>query len=338
MIDHISLLKANSELVKRTIEYFTAESTNPKAFKEIKEIGVEKSNHFKKRNGETFINMGYLSVFDFTMYLFEKNMAGNAGVKPRVVELTLKLMEDKLIISALDPATLGNRSEKRYKSNIEYAKLLYDKDLIDNLIFGINHIISKYQNSVVKIENIDKNKDAAIGTGFLIENEGTQIIVTNKHVLEKSIKLRIFDKDDREISFEDPYKDDQSDLAIIPLSSKLNSPGFHLNSSMEILSEIITIGYPSIPMTKLAYQVYHKGEVNSFVEDYSGNKLFLISAKTSSGNSGSPVIDKTGTVIGIITEELFEKEQFKEKGKLPYYAAIPSIEIIRVIRRYKQNN
>jgi hypothetical protein len=91
-------------------------------------------------------------------------------------------------------------------------------------------------------------------------------------------------------------------------------------------------------MTKYSYQVYHKGEVNSFVEDYKSNKLFLFSAKTSSGNSGSPVIDKTGMVLGIVTEELFEKDKFYEKGKLPYYAAIPAIEIGRMISERMLSN
>lgn len=276
--------------------------------------------------------MGYLSAFDFTMYLSEKKLI-DGGVKMRVVELTLKSLEEKLIISPVDQMLTGN-NDKRYKSNGEYTKNLYDNNLIANLIFGFNYIVSKYQYSVVKIENIDKNTDASIGTGFLITYDGKQIIVTNRHVVDGATKIRVLDKDDNEIDFETPFKDEKSDLAIIPISSQLNSPELQLNPVMEILSEIVTIGYPSIPMTKLAYQVYHKGEVNSFVEDYYGNKLFLISAKTSSGNSGSPVIDKTGLVIGIITEELFEKELFDKKGKLPYYAAIPTNEIFRVLNEY----
>lgn len=87
-------------------------------------------------------------------------------------------------------------------------------------------------------------------------------------------------------------------------------------------------------MTKHSYQVYHKGELNSFVEDYRENQLFLFSAKTSSGNSGSPIIDKYGMVIGIVTEELFEQELFYEKGKLPYYAGIPTEEIIKSVNEY----
>lgn len=334
MIEYTDILKAHPELVQQTINFFTAQSTNPKSFSEIKAIGIKWAKHFKKPNAETFVNMGYLSVFDFQMYLNEKKLIGK-GVKMGVVDLILKILEEKLIISPVDK-TLTGIGDKRYQSNGVYTKHLYDNDLIDNVIFGFNYIISNYQKSVVKIENIDKNKDASIGTGFLIEDEDKQLIITNKHVLEKAVKLRLLNKDDVELKFETPYKDENSDLAILPLSNKIESPNLQLNLSLEILSEIITIGYPSIPMTKFSYQIYHKGEINSFVEDYFGNKLFLISAKTSSGNSGSPVIDKTGLVVGIITEELFEKELFNKKGKLPYYAAIPAEEIVRVINEYKK--
>lgn len=87
------------------------------------------------------------------------------------------------------------------------------------------------------------------------------------------------------------------------------------------LSDIITIGYPAIPMTREAYQVYHKGEVNGHVKDYFGHETFLFSAKTSPGNSGSPIVDSNGMVCGIVTQEYFEKEKFKENGQLPYYSA-----------------
>lgn len=81
-------------------------------------------------------------------------------------------------------------------------------------------------------------------------------------------------------------------------------------------------------MTKYAYQVYHKGEINSHIEDYFGNKLFLFSAKTSPGNSGGPIIERSGMVIGIVTEMLFEQEEFFQKGILPYSAGIPATKII----------
>ena len=68
----------------------------------------------------------------------------------------------------------------------------------------------------------------------------------------------------------------------------------------------------------------NKGEINSYIENYSGNTLFLISAKTSSGNSESPVINEKGQVLGMVAHELFEKGALLEKGKLLYTGIIPT--------------
>ena len=77
--------------------------------------------------------------------------------------------------------------------------------------------------------------------------------------------------------------DPKRDLAIIELVSDFDLGSFHIYPEVKELSEIITIGYPKIPLSRYAYQVYHKGEITSHIEDYFGNKLFLFSAKTSPG-------------------------------------------------------
>ena len=291
----------------------------------------------KKLNGETFIKMGFLSAFDFTMYAVENKEKWDLkdGIQVRVVEMALDILQSKLIITKVE-SMLTFGGDTRYQVNEKYAKLLYERDLIYNVMFGFQYILDKYKNSIIKIENIDKRKDHSIGTGFIVLQENISLIITNKHVLKNAETINIYDKDDMKLEFNEPILSNDKDIAIIPLKEKQKHPHFILSEDIQIISEIITIGYPSIPMAKLAYQVCHKGEVNSSIEDYRGNKLFLISAKTSSGNSGSPVINDFGNVIGIITEELFEKDLFYEKGKLPYYAAIPSIEIIETLENMKK--
>ena len=324
------VLTTNFELSNNAIEYFTAEIANPQLFEEIKRIGIEKSKVFNRPNGETYINLGYLSLFDFMMYMGETKQIRD-GIMPKFVEVVIHKLEEEGIINSL-PENFGNLNDRRYKASGNIAKFLYERGLIINVIGGWRFIIERYCNSVVKIEHKAKSGDYSIGTGFYYaacnSNIEKHLIITNKHVLENAKSIKVFTKDDVEIKYSSICTDKKRDIGFIELDSKLSSQNFHFNSGVEVLSELITIGYPSIPMTKQAYQVYHKGELNSLVEDYYDNKLFLFSAKTSSGNSGSPIIDKYGMIIGIVTEELFEQEQFFQKGKLPYYAGIPTEEII----------
>lgn len=320
------------QIVKEAINFFTAEHTNKEKFEEIKRICIPHAIKANRPNGQTFITVGNLSTFDFLSYLGEKKLISGA-IKTRAIELLLEGMVEHGVVSPISGFMQVNSLEPRYRSAGDYTKFLYDRDLILNVVCGWKYIIDRYKDSVLKIQHKDKSGDYSIGTGFYYaagnEKVVKYLIITNKHVIEKATEIKVFSRTDKEISYKDIKVNSTRDLAFIELNQPLESPIFHFNPGREIFSEIITIGYPSVPMTKLAYQIYHKGEINSFVEDYRDNQLFLFSAKTSSGNSGSPIIDKYGMVIGIVTEELFEQEQFYQKGKLPYYAGIPTDEIIK---------
>jgi S1-C subfamily serine protease len=313
------------DTVDKTINYFTAEFTNPTEFKKIKELAVETIKKTGNKSVEGYIQSGHLSTHDFLIYLGANKLLGDKGIKTQIVNITLKLLVENFIVNPLDSVVVS--AQMRYKANM-FSAVLKTLDVIHNIIFGFNFIIEKYRKSVLKIEHTNSDDEPSIGTGFLIfkKNKG-QYIVTNKHVVEGYKKLRLLDVDDNEMEFGNITLHPAKDLALVELKSTIDSPSFQLNMTFDIMSEIITIGYPSIPMTKYSYQVVHRGEINSMVEDYESNKIFLFSAKTSSGNSGSPIIDKSGTILGIVTQELFEEAAFRQKGKLPYYAAIPSIEI-----------
>lgn len=323
------LLSTNTELAEKAIDYFTSQVTNPKLFGEAKKIAIDKANSNNKQKDIGLIEMGYLSTMDFLHYMTKTGQI-NGGTKTSLIQELIQSLKSHKIINTI-PEGILNSFEIRYKAAGDYTKFLYKRGLILNVVCGWKYIIEKYSASVLKIVNISKDDIHSIGTGFYYaagNNDFVKhLIITNKHVVEKSKKINVFDNENKPIEYSEIIVDPKRDLAFILLKKKLQTPIFYLNSSIEILSEILTIGYPSIPMTKEAYQVYHKGELNSFVEDYFKNELFLFSAKTSSGNSGSPIIDEFGMVIGIVTEELFEKDEFYAKGKLPYYAGIPTEEI-----------
>lgn len=333
MITDYLILSSNDELVTEIIDFFTSQETNPDLFNEIKDVCIDHSKKFRKADSEMYINMGFLSGFDFLMYMSHTKKIGN-GIKTRFVEIALQQLVKNYILTPLDSLVVYNQ-DQRYKVAGKYAKVMYQQKLIKNLLYGFNYIIDCYRNSVVKIEHVNHNDDTSIGTGFLITSNSEYIIVTNKHVVENAKKIRVLTYDEQEIKVKSIFKDNERDLALVFIEYYDAIP-FVLNVDLDVMKEIITIGYPKIPTTKYAYQVYHKGEVNSFVEDYWNHKLFLISAKTSSGNSGSPIVDHAGRVVGVITEELFEKDMLFEKGKLPYYAGIPVIEILKSIE--KSNN
>lgn len=320
-----TVLRQYEELIKIVMEFFTSKATNPDYFDKIKEFGKEDPRLKRILNHEAFIRLGYLTRDDFMMYAISNKLVDSVPVQ--VLDLILEALTENLIILKMEPNTMNN-THSMFIVNDNLAKHYHSNGLLFNKLFGFDYIIEKYIPSIFKIENIQDGKPD-IGNGFLIPFDEKLVILTNQHVVEKADELIVKNHKEEIIEFETVIEDDKNDLAFIFPSQEISGViPFILNLNYKVLEEILTIGYPPIPTTKASYPLCHVGEINSFVENYWGNSLFVFSAKTNPGNSGSPIIDKKGSIVGIVTQQLEEKEWYK-KSKLPYYAGIPSNEITR---------
>ncbi len=269
---------------------------------------------------------GFFTSLTFSQYASLNHLIpGNNGVPVALVEQILSIFSDLSIIDRIPPYSPYN-TKPMYHATNGISRWYKQTGCLFNRIFGFDYISSKYGGSVFKI-SILKNQDYSIGTGFLINSNGKSFLLTNKHVIDGAEKIKVFNSDDEEQEVFTPITDEVNDLAIIQFKHVQAVEHFKLHKEINILSEVLTIGYPPVATSKFSNALFHKGEVNSFIEDYSGSKLFLFSAKTNPGNSGSPIIDHYGTVIGIASDQLEHKDGIFN-GKLPYYAAIPSSEIL----------
>lgn len=322
----IKILNQHPEVTKTALDFFTCLGYDSKMYEEIRELFEKRYLKYNNIHEVSGARLGNYTANDFVFFMASKIDPVPGGIAEIVIEELFK----KNVLLKSENTTSGSRVE--YRPNIELVKFLRDNNLLLNLFYGFNFIIKKYKSSVPIIEVQDNNGDMSAGTGFYVKYKNSPLIVTNKHVIEKQKILNLF-YDSYKLDIKKTILSDNHDIAFILLDKEPNLEPLFLNKSLNVLDDIITIGYPAIPMTQEAYQVYHKGEVNSFVKEYNGSNLFVISAKTSSGNSGSPVIDKYGSVVGMVTKELFEKEEFYKKGKLPYYAAIPTTDILAELYR-----
>lgn len=138
------------------------------------------------------------------------------------------------------------------------------------------------------------------GTGFAISNK---YIVTNYHVVENAntilIKTPIGDSHHGEIcSF-----DKTNDIAIIKLTEELSisTIPYSIKESMSDVGEnIFVLGYPLI--TTMGDEIKLTTGVLSSRTGYKGDiALYQVSAPIQPGNSGGPLFDEQGNIIGIIT-------------------------------------
>jgi hypothetical protein len=73
-----------------------------------------------------------------------------------------------------------------------------------------------------------------------------------------------------------------------------------------VLTEVLLMGYPPIPLAKERRLVAMRGEVNGVVDMYRGppHPHFIISPLPRGGFSGGPVITSYGALLGVMTESL----------------------------------
>ncbi|MGM0844855.1 MAG: S1C family serine protease [Bacillota bacterium] len=151
-------------------------------------------------------------------------------------------------------------------------------------------------NELSKIENIQDYKKAVVtlegngtkGTGFNIAEDGT--IVTNFHVIENMSPITVVFPSGDIMNAEPIEEFPDLDIAILEVEGE-DLPYLEIQEERGWRSNdaIYVIGNP------LAYsQIVMEGEINE-----AGERLYL-SAPIEKGNSGSPVIDSDGKVIGVV--------------------------------------
>ena len=139
------------------------------------------------------------------------------------------------------------------------------------------------------------------GTGFIVHTNG--YVLSNAHVVEGARKLQVVLHDgsvhDAKLIESDTYKD----LALL----KIDAPGLVAaplgdSARVEVMDAVMAIGYPLGTALGSGVSAY-EGKVNA-VRDEEKVPKFQIDATVNSGNSGGPLINDRGEVIGVIVAKV----------------------------------
>ena len=150
--------------------------------------------------------------------------------------------------------------------------------------------IQQYKKAVVSIEGSDKK-----GTGFNIGADG--YLITNYHVIEDMNPIFVYFPDGQVFKASLVKGYPEIDLALLDIDGK-NLPVLFLANKDEWQKgdEIYIIGNPLG-----FYQIANQGEMTGLVgvNSIEGPAL-AITAPVYRGNSGSPVINSNGKVVGVV--------------------------------------
>jgi serine protease Do len=167
------------------------------------------------------------------------------------------------------------------------------------------------------------DKSSSLGSGFLIHESG--IVITNWHVIKGNDDIEIFFPSiNKSYKATISLKDAGNDLAILRLSEfkysndfKTSIP-FKLAQSKEIKlgQEVFTLGFPLGDILGTTAKL-SSGTVSSLFGIKDDPRLAQISNPVQPGNSGGPLFNRNGEIVGVVVASLNAKYFFENADILP---------------------
>lgn len=180
-----------------------------------------------------------------------------------------------------------------------------DNEGIDGMTPG--QVYAKVVDSVVavtsKIEVANGTQVTAgvsYGTGFILTQDG--YIVTNYHVVEGATSLTVTTSDGMDHTAQLKGYDSSNDLAVLKVEAEgLRAAVIGSSDDLIVGDQVAVIGNPLGDLTATLTVGYISGKDRIISTDGSQINMLQTDASVNSGNSGGPIFNMNGEVVGIIT-------------------------------------
>jgi serine protease Do len=174
-----------------------------------------------------------------------------------------------------------------------------------------------------------QQRSSSLGSGFVIDSSG--IVVTNNHVIAEANEITVVFNDGTELKAEIVGKDAKTDLAVLKVKSDkpLKAVKFGDSDKARVGEWVIAIGNPfgfggsvSAGIVSAKQRNIRSGPYDSFIQT---------DAAINKGNSGGPLFNMDGDVIGINTAIISPSG-----GSIGIGFSVPSSMAVPVIDQLKQ--
>jgi S1-C subfamily serine protease len=180
--------------------------------------------------------------------------------------------------------------------SLEHKQTAYYKELRRNV-----EQIKKSQNMI--IADMEKEKPEPLpgkysGTGFLISGNG--YVATSHHVVKGGDSVFIENEKYGRLRTSIVYSDPANDVSILKIESEdfkpIRSVPYTISDSEAALGEdVFTLGFPREDI------VFGEGAVSAATGYHQNPNAYQVSVPVNPGNSGGPLLNEKGELIGIIS-------------------------------------
>ena len=210
-----------------------------------------------------------------------------------------------------EPDTSLSPTETQAPQDTEAKKTIFIKEYDDTS--GILTPQQIYAHALPSVVTIKATNDTfeGIGTGFVFDNDG--YIATANHVIEGMTKIKVISFDQKEYDATVVGSDELTDLALLKIESgELSALEFGSSSELLAGDDLVVIGTPASLEFAGTMSSGNVSFVDRSISIYNEDnktlkkkmKLIQTTAALNRGNSGGPVFDAYGKVVGIVTMKL----------------------------------
>jgi S1-C subfamily serine protease len=153
--------------------------------------------------------------------------------------------------------------------------------------------------------------DGSVGTGFLVR---PGVIATNAHVIDgefiTNMRVRFPSAEKAQqgpVTAELLYEDTRRDLAFLRVKSLLPPLRVAASYTFRKGEDVTAIGNPGAGAELILENAISKG-VMSTRTSFEGQRYYQLGIAVNPGNSGGPVFDSSGAVIGVVTRKSARQE------------------------------
>ena len=181
---------------------------------------------------------------------------------------------------------------------------------VEELRRKVNHLEKQTSNQRAEINAVRQKIDPALpvtigGTSFIIDPKG--YLITSAHVVEGARNIYVQHNDGHDYKARLVMSDRKRDLALLQIDDDDFKPGSPLpygfnTRGTELEEPVFTLGYPKDEI------VYGEGYLSARSGLKGDTLAYQISISANPGNSGGPILNRKGEVVGILNARQTEAE------------------------------